>query len=133
MARISLACAILVLLTRSVGASDADASQAKATLEELSFISGCWAGDWKGGLTEEQWSRASGDSMMCVFKYVKGGQAVFYEMLLIEQTKSGPVMRLKHFNPGLIGWEEKDQAYSYPLIELGRMKPSSSGQISLRV
>jgi len=37
--------------------------------------------------------------------------------MLIEQTADGPVLRLKHFNPGLIGWEEKAQVYSYPLIE----------------
>ena len=27
-------------------------------------------------------------------------------------------MELKHFNPGLIGWEEKDQVYSYPLVKI---------------
>jgi hypothetical protein len=37
--------------------------------------------------------------------------------MLIEQTTDGPVLRLKHFNAGLIGWEDKAQVYSYPLTE----------------
>jgi len=25
-------------------------------------------------------------------------------------------LRLKHFDPGLVGWEEKAQVHSYPLL-----------------
>ena len=60
--------------------------------------------------------------MMGVFRYVKAGRAVFYEMLLIEMTATGPILRLKHFNPGLIGWEEKTQVYSYPLVDVAKNK-----------
>jgi len=90
----------------------------KATLADLAFIAGQWRGELQGGITEENWSPPEGDAMMGVFRFVKGGKAVFYEMLLIEMTSTGPVLRLKHFHPGLKGWEEKDEAFSYPLIEL---------------
>jgi hypothetical protein len=86
-------------------------------LADLGFIAGSWGADWAGGFGEEHWSTASGDSMVGTFRFVKDGKARFYEMMLIEQTPEGPVLRLKHFNPGLIGWEEKAQVYSYPLIE----------------
>ena len=91
-------------------------------LADLEFITGRWSGELDGGTTDEHWSAPSGDNMMGVFRYVKSGKAVFYEMLLIEMTASGPVLRLKHFTPGLIGWEEKDQVYSYPLVELAKNK-----------
>lgn len=94
------------------------ASIERATLSDLAFIAGQWRGELQGGITEENWSLAAGDSMMGVFRYVKNGKAVFYEMLLIETTSSGPVLRLKHFNPGLKGWEEKDEVHNYPLVEL---------------
>ena len=90
----------------------------KATLADLTFIAGQWRGELQGGITEENWSAPEGDAMMGVFRYVRNGKAVFYEMLLIEMTSAGPVLRLKHFNPGLKGWEEKDEVNSYPLVEL---------------
>lgn len=93
-----------------------------SSLADLGFITGHWSGELDGGTTDEHWSAPSGDNMMGVFRYIKKGKAVFYEMLLIEMTATGPVLRLKHFNPGLIGWEEKDQVYSYPLVELSKNK-----------
>ena len=37
---------------------------------------------------------------------------------VIEQMDSGPVMKLRHFSPGNIGWEEKEKPYEYPLMFL---------------
>jgi hypothetical protein len=91
---------------------------AHATLADLQFIAGRGVGELDGGVSEEVWSAPRGDSMMGMFAFTKEGRARFYEFLLIEQTASGPVLRLKHFNPGLIGWEEKAEVYSYPLIGL---------------
>jgi hypothetical protein len=99
------------------GAEDA-ARAARATLADVQFIAGRGVGDLDGGVIEEIWSEPRGDSMMSMFAFTKEGRARFYEFLLIEQTASGPVLRLKHFNPGLIGWEEKAEVYSYPLIGL---------------
>jgi hypothetical protein len=99
------------------GGQTGASSPSKVTLSDLGFISGLWQAEWAGGLGEEHWSSSSGDSMVGTFRFVKDGKARFYEFMLIEQTADGPVLRLKHFNPGLIGWEEKAQVYSYPLIE----------------
>ncbi|HKG23095.1 MAG TPA: DUF6265 family protein [Blastocatellia bacterium] len=89
----------------------------KVKLSDLDFIAGRWQGELGSGVTEEHWSTASGNSMMGMFKYVKDGKAVFYEMMLIEHTTGVPALKLKHFNPGLIGWEEKAQVWTYPLVE----------------
>ena len=99
------------------GGQTGSSTPSKVTLGDLSFISGLWQAEWAGGLGEEHWSTSAGDSMVGTFRFVKDGKARFYEFMLIEQTPDGPVLRLKHFNPGLIGWEEKAQVYSYPLIE----------------
>jgi uncharacterized protein DUF6265 len=116
---IALVLTAVAITVANVNPADSQsASVEKATLADLAFIAGQWRGEMQGGITEENWSSATGDSMMGVFRFVKNGKAVFYEMLLIETTSSGPVLRLKHFNPGLKGWEEKDEVHSYPLIEL---------------
>ena len=114
----------LILAVVAIGAVNAESgclqtgSAEKTALADLAFIAGQWRGELRGGKTEENWSAPLGDAMMGVFRYVKGGRAVFYEMLLIEMSSAGPVLRLKHFHPGLKGWEEKDEVFSYPLIEL---------------
>lgn len=115
---------VVILTTIAIGVITArpvlsqTTSVEKTTLADLAFIVGQWRGELQGGITEENWSSAAGGSMMGVFRYVKNGKAVFYELLLIEMTSTGPVLRLKHFHPGLKGWEEKDEVYSYPLVEL---------------
>lgn len=89
---------------------------AKAKLDDLTFLSGHNRGEMDGGIIDEHWSEVGGDSMIGMFRYIKGGKVQMYEFLTIEQTAGGPVLRLKHFNPGLVGWEEKAQVYSYPLV-----------------
>ena len=39
----------------------------------------------------------------------------FYEFMVIEATAAGPVLRVRHFDPGLEGWEAKNGALSYPV------------------
>lgn len=108
-----LTCVMIGVCEGQAGSSDLS----RVRLADLSFISGSWQAEWGGGLGEEHWSIPSGDSMVGTFRFVKDGKARFYELMLIEQTATGLVLRLKHFNPGLIGWEEKAQVYSYSLIE----------------
>jgi hypothetical protein len=120
MKRFLVQLSLLVLvssLTTSAIAQSAPPTPAKVSLADLSFISGLWRAEFGGGLGEEYWSASSGDSMVGTFRFVKDDSAHFYEFMLIEQTNKGLVLRLKHFNPGLIGWEDKAQVHSYPLIE----------------
>jgi hypothetical protein len=84
-------------------------------LKELSFLTGKWVTKNEWGEMEEHWSTPMGNSMMCAYRCVKGGKVVFYEFIVIEQEATGPVMKLRHFSPGNIGWEEKDKPYLYPL------------------
>jgi hypothetical protein len=85
-------------------------------LEDLSFICGHNRGELNGAIIDEHWSEVGGDTMIGMFRQIRNGKAEMYEFLTIEQTSTGLVLRLKHFDPGLVGWEEKAQASSYPLI-----------------
>lgn len=111
-----------VLLATALAAAPA-ASQGRAplraaTLADVAFIAGRWSGEMDGGATQEWWSPAEGDNMLGMFRYVKDGRGVFYELMSIERTADGPVLRLRHFGPALVAWEEKDGATSWPLVEL---------------
>lgn len=88
------------------------------TLEDLRWIVGDWRGTFgEDSIVEESWREPIGDAMLGTFRWVTNDKTRFYEIIVIEQDPSGPVMRLKHFNPGLKGWEEKDECLAWPLLE----------------
>lgn len=100
------------------GVAQAQNKPADAKLSDIAFISGQWEGPMEGGRIEEHWSVPSGDSMMGMFKWLKDGKTAMYEFLSIEMESTGPVLKLKHFNRGLLGWEEKTKVWEYPLVEV---------------
>ena len=85
----------------------------KYELNDVAFITGTWQNQGEGHYIEEVWSAPTGDNMMGMFRFVQEGKGVFYEMMIIEATDDGVVLRLKHFNAGLIGWEEKAEVHSF--------------------
>lgn len=87
-------------------------------IKDLSFMAGDWVTTGEWGDMEENWSEPYGNSMMCSYRCVKDGKVVFYEFIVIEQTADGPVMKLRHFSPGNIAWENKEDPYEYPLMYL---------------
>lgn len=94
----------------------------KATIKDLSFISGQWTVQHQWGDMEEVWSAPMGNNMMGSYRCVNEGKVVFYEFMAIEQIDSVPVLYLRHFGPGSIAWEEKDSAGTYPLVLLQKDK-----------
>jgi len=45
--------------------------------------------------------------MVGTFRVVKDGDAVFYEFWVIEVEGGKAIFKMKHFDRGLLGWEEK--------------------------
>ncbi|MFC1572546.1 DUF6265 family protein [Candidatus Eisenbacteria bacterium] len=95
-----------------------DAKPAEATIEDVAWISGIWQGEAFGGLTEEIWAPPQGHAMVGMFRLVTNDQVKFYELLTIAEEGNSLVLRLKHFDPGLQGWEEKDEPVTFPLVEV---------------
>ncbi|MEC8554174.1 MAG: DUF6265 family protein [Planctomycetota bacterium] len=81
-------------------------------LKKCAWIAGIWSGEAFGGQFEETWNRPSGSSMMGMFKIVREGRVAFYELLTIVAKDDSHVLRLKHFDGSLKGWEEKDDRKS---------------------
>ena len=106
----------ILLMSCLCGAQPAETS-GPATLDAVAFMSGRWSGQVGGGLAEEHWSAPAGDNMVGMYRYVRNGKATMYEILLIEQTSGGPVLRLRHFKPGLVGWEDKEGTLSFRLMK----------------
>jgi hypothetical protein len=45
--------------------------------------------------------------MVGTFRVLKDGDAVFYEFWVIEVDDGKTIFKMKHFDRGLMGWEEK--------------------------
>ncbi|WP_090258844.1 DUF6265 family protein [Roseivirga pacifica] len=99
-----------------------DAKSPKATLEQVAWIAGSWRGEAFGGQIEEVWTPPFGDSMMGSFKLVNNGKVTFYELCQIKAQNETLILRLKHFDGDLIGWEEKDESMEFPLVKLEKNK-----------
>lgn len=101
--------------------------QPPARISDVAWINGYWTGKAFGGECEEIWSEPLGNSMTGSFKLVKDGKTSFFELLSIIEENQSLILRLKHFGPSLIGWEEKDKAVEFPLVKIEEDKAFFEG------
>ncbi|MFN0140634.1 MAG: DUF6265 family protein [Pyrinomonadaceae bacterium] len=90
---------------------------AKATLADVSWLIGSWSGTGLGGVSEEIWSRPADGAMMGTYRLVKNGKTVFYEFMLLTETEGTIVLRIKHFHPNFVGWEDKDKSVDFKFVK----------------
>ena len=81
-----------------------------ATVADLDWLMGDWAGTGiEGHPAGESFSRVGDTRMVGHFWQLDASGGVrFYELITIEPDGESLVMRLKHFNADLTGWEAKE-------------------------
>ncbi|NNE97540.1 MAG: hypothetical protein HKN25_00830 [Pyrinomonadaceae bacterium] len=105
-------------LTENTIRIDKNVTSSKASAEDMNWMAGAWSGEAFGGSVKEVWAKAEGGSMMGLFSLVsKENKPVFYEFMLFSVENENLVLRLKHFNPDMTGWEEKDKFVSFRFIK----------------
>lgn len=119
--------ATLFVLLSSAG--PAWAQEARATLADFTWLAGHWTGPAMGGTSEEVWTGPDGGSMQGMYRLVKDGKVVFYELLTLTEKNGSVVLRLKHFNPDLTGWEEKADVLEFPLQKITPTEAHFDGMI----
>jgi hypothetical protein len=103
------------------------AAQSSTSVSDLSWMAGHWRGEAFGGICEEVWSPEFGGTMVGTFKLVSGKKINFYEIMTITSDSAGPTLNVKHFNPDLTGWEEKDEVMSFSFVSAGVGQVTFSG------
>ena len=91
---------------------------AGASPAEIGWLAGTWLGSNGRDPVEEHWSPLRGNTLMGMFRWVTDGRVRFYELIVIEQERESVFMRIKHFDPGLVGWEERERAHEFVLVRL---------------
>lgn len=109
---------LVLLLTLTALSYQSFAQLKKAAVKDLAFMAGKWTLKHEWGDMEEFWGAPMGDNMVSTFRCVKDGKILFYEFMAIEASDTVPVMKLRHFNKGSIGWEDKDKPYLMPAVKL---------------
>lgn len=94
-----------------------EGSSEKATIADAAWLAGSWRGTGLGGFSDETWSQPEGGVMIGTYRLIKEGKPVFYEMMWLLETEGTIILRLKHFNPDLTGWEEKDKSVDFKFVK----------------
>jgi len=86
-------------------------------LAPFSIIAGCWRAELPGDqVLDECWERGAGDSIFGSFRWMKSGKVWMFEMLSLIDESDGVIMRIKHFNDDMVGWEEKNESVELKLV-----------------
>jgi hypothetical protein len=93
-----------------------DQKSPAATVADMEWYAGRWTGAGLGGLNEEVWSPPRDGTMMGMYRMIKDGKPVFYELLLITEENGSLAIKLKHFHADLRGWEERDASVRFALV-----------------
>ena len=109
-----------------------------ASIQDSAWLAGTWHGTGLGGTVDEVWSAPAGGAMVGHFRLIKGSKPVFYEIMTLVEVGGSVEMRLKHVNPGMTGWEEKNGFVTFRLAKNWPAKPSfstalpSAGRVPMR-
>lgn len=96
------------------------AASPAATVEDIAWLAGHWEGEGLGGRSFETISPPVAGQMSGHFQQVKDGKLSFYEIYHFVPKGGSLLMRIKHFNADLTGWEEKGESVEFPLVALTR-------------
>ena len=91
---------------------------------DFAWLTGDWVGEMGGGVIEETWSPPAAGTLVGMFRWSSEEGVRLYELMSIEDTAGGPVLYLRHFSPGLVGWEDKDTPMVFELDAFGERRAS---------
>jgi hypothetical protein len=89
-----------------------------ASLDSLAWLSGRWTGQDEADGYEETWSAAQGGMMLGMFRLFRDDAPRFYELLSLAAEGGRLVFRFRHFDPQMVGWEERTEPLVFDLVAL---------------
>ncbi|WP_164931250.1 DUF6265 family protein [Erythrobacter sp. HKB08] len=120
-----LALAVLAMWALPLGAQETRVGEEgfespPATLAQMDWLVGQWAGKGIGDAPAmESWLPPTGGTMVGTFVQESGeGGIQFTEHLYLMEEEGTLVLRLKHFNADLTGWEEKADMLTFRLVAI---------------
>jgi hypothetical protein len=121
--RILLSTIALLITSFFCQFSPAQTPASEASFKDLRFVEGKWTGTFRGDRQyEAHWSSPSGNTIMGMLRFIRDDRTILFELLTVENTERGMILSVKHFEPGLIGRQERQDAVRYRLVETGKKR-----------
>ena len=114
-----VAAAAQVALSENTMKAAEGAPRPAATIADVGWLAGYWRGPGLGGDCEEIWSLPAGDRMQGIFTLSRDGALTFSEAMTLVEEEGSLVLKVKHFTPEFVAWEEKEDFVGFPLVKLG--------------
>lgn len=106
--------AAAVLCLCAVGAVAAP----KATVDDLAWMQGAWAGDLGPNRLEERWNAPLGGTIASLVRMTGPEGTSMVELIVVEEEAGSLVLRLQQWNPGFQPRTEQPQVFA--LESLGK-------------
>lgn len=90
----------------------------KATIGQVSWLTGHWEGTGFGGNCTEIWIPAADKAMQGIFRFVLNDTLIFTEYMHLIEEDSSLTIKLKHYGKDLEGWEEKSEWTTFKLVSI---------------
>ena len=109
---------IAPLAAQEIRVGDAGFVSPSASVADAAWLVGRWSGTGIGGSeAHESWLPPSGNTMVGTFvQETPEGGIMFTEHMYLMEHDGSLVVRLKHFNPDLTAWEDKDGMVTFRLL-----------------
>lgn len=106
------------LAAQETRVGDAGFVSPPASVADAAWLVGRWSGTGIGGAdAHESWLPPSGNTMVGTFvQETPEGGIMFTEHMYLMEHDGSLVVRLKHFNPDLTAWEDKDGMVTFRLL-----------------
>lgn len=112
---------------------DDPANRPAASLADVSWLVGSWAGEAFGGEFEEVWNPPSAGSMVGMFKVLQGDEVSFYELMLLIKDGDSLNLLVKHFSEDFSAWEDKQEHVTFRLVKIEKDAIHFSGLSFYRI
>lgn len=108
---------IAALLAFALPARAEDAPpRPKAAIADAAWLSGRWVGEGMGGTFQQAMSDPAQGRILGYFTLVQGEKVIFHQLILLVEHEGSLTLKVKHFTPDFVGWEDKEKALEFPLI-----------------
>ena len=87
-----------------------------ARVADLAWLVGEWTGEGFGAALYETYSSPIGGQMPGHFYVAKDGKPSMYEFVMIAEVGDSIEYRVRHFNPDMTAWEDKERFVRFPLV-----------------
>lgn len=90
----------VLLLSVTLGVSSMALAGPPATIDQLSWMTGNWAGPIGPNQLEENWIGGEGGSIAAMVRITGSGSTNMFEVITIEEVDNSLVLHIQQFDPG---------------------------------